>query len=162
MQYEVTMPKPSLPASGSIAMMDGLFSRGKVIVKMPDGDYEYPVLIRDEEKGQSIVYGITERLRSGMDSENAFLYSKREDDLRAWVDEVVSEFEIDSDVFYGIRTLQSATRGTGHNVYRMVTESLFSNKPELVSEYGAMAIFEELARHDSISTEAIWHQANRR
>jgi len=157
MQYEVTMPKPSLPASGSIAMMDGLFSRGKVIVKMPDGDYEYPVLIRDEEKGQSIVYGITERLRSGMDSENAFLYSKREDDLRAWVDEVVSEFEIDSDVFYGIRTLQSATRGTGHNVYRMVTESLFSNKPELVSEYGAMAIFEELARHDSISTEAIWH-----
>jgi len=159
MQYEVTMPRPSLPASGSIAMMDGLFVRGKVIVEMPDGSngYEYPVLIRDEEKGQSIVYEITERLRSGMDSENAYLYSKREDDLRTWVDEVVSEFEKDSDVFYGIRTLQSATKGTGHNVYRMVTESLFSNKPELVSEYGAMAIFEELSRHDSISTEVIWN-----
>jgi len=159
LQYEVMMQKPPLPASGSIAMMDGLLVRGKVIVKMPEGsnDYEYPVLIRDEEKGQSIVYEITERLRSGMDSENAYLYSRREDDLRAWVDEIVSEFEHDWDVFYGIIKLKQTTRGTGHNVYRMVTESLFSNKPEFVSEYGAMAIFEELARHDSIPTEVIWH-----
>ena len=158
MQYEVTMPKPSLPASGSIATVDGLFSRGKVIVKTPDGsnDFEYPVLIIDEDEGQRVVNGITERLRSDMDSQDAFLYSKREDDLRAWVDEIVSEFEKDTDIFYGIGKLQRATRGTGHNIFRMVIGSLFSNKPELVSEYGAMAIFEELARHESIPTEVIW------
>ena len=158
LQFEVSMSNPPLPASGSIAMFDGLISRGKVTVEMPDGlqNYEYPVLVRDEAKGQSIVFQISERLRSGMDSENAYSYTKREDDLQTWVDEIVSGFKEDTDLFYGISKLQQATKGSGYNVNRMVTESLFSNKPELIAKYGAMGIFEELARHESISTEDLW------
>jgi len=156
MQFEVSMSNPPLPATGSVAMIDGLISRGKVTVEIGNLSYEYPVLVRDKVKGQSIVFQISERLRSGMDSESAYSYTKREDDLQTWIDEIVSGFERDTDLFYGISKLQQATKGSGYNVNRMVTESLFSNKPELIAKYGAMGIFEELAVHESISTEDLW------